>query len=82
MHAINSNEARLWTDINMRAVLTNIPNFATSWLRSARSSAREGSVCFLAEIDSKPGAAGVLCLHEGVALFEEPQLSPNCAGAG
>jgi GNAT superfamily N-acetyltransferase len=30
---------------------------------------REGSPCFLAEIDGKPGAAGALSIHEGVALF-------------
>jgi len=32
-------------------------------------SAREDSPCFLAEYDGQPGAAGVLCLHDGVALF-------------
>jgi hypothetical protein len=26
-------------------------------------------VCFLAELDGRPGATGSLCVHEGVALF-------------
>jgi GNAT superfamily N-acetyltransferase len=29
----------------------------------------EGSVNFIAELDGEPGAAGKLCLHEGIALF-------------
>jgi GNAT superfamily N-acetyltransferase len=35
---------------------------------SAISSAREQSLCFLAELDGQPGAAGALCIHNGVAL--------------
>jgi GNAT superfamily N-acetyltransferase len=32
-------------------------------------SAREDTVCFLAEAGGQPAAAAALCLHEGVALF-------------
>src|SRR6202050_5782855 len=43
----------------------------------AISSAREHSLCFLAEVDGKPGAAGVLSLHDGVALFAGSATVPE-----
>jgi GNAT superfamily N-acetyltransferase len=48
----------------------------------AITAAREGTVCFLAEADGKPGAAGVLCLHEGVALFAGSSTVPEQRGRG
>jgi GNAT superfamily N-acetyltransferase len=41
------------------------------------SSAREQSPCFLAELDGKPGAAGVLSVHDGVALFAGSATVPE-----
>jgi GNAT superfamily N-acetyltransferase len=38
---------------------------------------REQTVCFLAEVDGKPGAAGVLTMHEGVALFGGSSTIPE-----
>jgi GNAT superfamily N-acetyltransferase len=38
--------------------------------------AREHSVCFLAEIDGVQGAAGMLTIHEGVALFAGASTVP------
>jgi len=46
------------------------------------SPARKGSISFLAELEGKPGAAGVLCLHEGVALFGGSATIPELRRRG
>lgn len=63
-------EAELWAHINAQGWAQEYPELLDLIVKSgALISTREGSVCFIAEIDREPGAAGVLCLHEGVALF-------------
>ena len=67
---IGPKEAQLWADISARGWAHEHPELLEFLLQmGAISSARDQTVCFLAELDGKPGAAGVLCLHEGVALF-------------
>ena len=44
--------------------------------------AREGSPCFLAEVDCTPGAAGALIVHEGVALFGGASTVPELRRRG
>ena len=39
-------------------------------------------MCFLAEHDGKPGAAGVLCIHDGVALFGGSATVPELRRRG
>ncbi len=67
---IDSEERTLWTEISARGwshehpeLLDVLQQFGTI------SSTRDDTVFFLGEFDGKPGAAAVLCLHEGVALF-------------
>ena len=48
----------------------------------ALASAREQSLCFLGEVDGKPGAAGVLCIHDGVALFGGSSTIPELRRRG
>ena len=48
----------------------------------AVTAAREQTVCFLAEIDGEPGAAGALCIHEGVALFGGAATVPELRRRG
>jgi GNAT superfamily N-acetyltransferase len=43
---------------------------------------REGSTCFLAEIDGQPGAAGALLVHEGVALLAGAATVPELRRCG
>ena len=43
---------------------------------------REGSPCFLAEIDGTAGAAGALIVHEGVALFGGAATVPELRRRG
>lgn len=40
------------------------------------------SVCFLAELDGEPGAAGALSIHEGVALFGGASTVPEMRRRG
>jgi GNAT superfamily N-acetyltransferase len=63
-------EAAVWTDVCARAWGHEHPELGDFLRESASVSAsREGSLCFLAEIGGVPGAAGALCVDEGVALF-------------
>jgi len=83
VYAINSNEAAVWSDVNMRGWTHEHPELRDFISQIGTiASAREGSVCFLAEIDAQPGAAGVLCLHEGVALFGGATTVPELRRQG
>ncbi|MGA2831677.1 MAG: GNAT family N-acetyltransferase [Terracidiphilus sp.] len=70
VRVIGAEEAQLWSDVSTRGWTHEHPELAAFVQQmGAVCVARKQSPCFLAEIDGKPGAAGVLCLHEGVALF-------------
>lgn len=63
-------ESDLWAKTNARGWSQERPEIEDFFLQlGAIVCVREGSPCFLAEIDGKPGAAGALSIHEGVALF-------------
>ena len=63
-------EAQLWSNISARGWTHEHPELLDFCLQAGViSSAREQSLCFLGELDGKPGAAGALYVHEGVALF-------------
>ncbi len=63
-------EAELWSQVNARGWSHEHPELADFLLQSgAFASAREHSVSFVGELDGEPGAAGTLCIHDGVALF-------------
>ena len=51
-------------------------------IQQSISAAREDSLCFLAEYGGKPGAAGVLCIHDGVALFGGSATIPELRRRG
>ena len=46
------------------------------------ATARDGGLCFIGEIDGIPGAAGVLCIHDGVALFGGSATVPELRRRG
>jgi hypothetical protein len=76
-------EAALWGSVSTRGWTYEHPELADFMLQAAElCAARENSPCFLAEIDGVPGAAGVLCLHQGVALFGGSATIPElrCRG--
>ena len=61
----------------------NIRNFGKLFYSSAPSSQRARmSPCFLAEVDGKPGAAGVLSIHDNVALFGGAATVPELRRRG
>jgi GNAT superfamily N-acetyltransferase len=76
-------EAQLWTDISAKGWSHEHPELVDFLLQlGAISTAREQSLCFLAEIDGQPGAAGVLCMHGGVALFGGSATVPELRRRG
>jgi len=76
-------EAQMWSDISAKGWSHEHPELCNFLLDlGAISAAREDSVCFLAEYEGKPGAAGVLCIHDGVALFGGSATVPELRRRG
>jgi len=83
VRVIGPEEAHLWTNISARGWAHDHPEFLESLLQmGAIATVREQSPSFLAEIDGEPGAAGVLCIHEGVALFGGAATIPELRRRG
>jgi len=79
----DTHEAELWSHICTRGWSHDHPELAEILMElGAIIAAREQTVCFLAEADSTPGAAGALCLHEGVALFAGAATVPELRRRG
>ena len=67
---IGPGEAKLWGEVSAKGWVQEHPEFLPFLLELGEiSSAREQTACFLAELGGIPGAAGLLSLHENVALF-------------
>lgn len=76
-------EAALWADVSARAWTHEHPELQAFMKDIGTISAsREGSRCFLAEIEGQPGAAGALCVHQGVALFAGAATVPELRRRG
>jgi hypothetical protein len=76
-------EQECWTNIHARGWGDEHPELLDFLLRTtAISFAREGGVCFLAEIGGQTGAAGALCLHDGVALLAGAATVPELRRRG
>jgi GNAT superfamily N-acetyltransferase len=83
VRVIGPEEAQLWTDVSARGWAHEHPELLDFLLQlGVISTAREQSQCFLAEVDGKPGAAGVLCIHEKVALFGGSATVPELRRRG
>jgi GNAT superfamily N-acetyltransferase len=79
----NPAEAKLWSEINVRGWTYEHPELVGFLQEGAPIFlAREKSPCFLAELDGQQGAAGVLFIHEGVALFGGSATVPELRGRG
>lgn len=76
-------EAELWTDISARGWSSEYPELLDT-IRGfgAITAARSDSPCFLAHIDGEPGAAGVLSIDDGVALFGGSATVPELRRRG
>ena len=76
-------EAELWSRISTRGWAHGQPELAGILLElGIVIASRKGSVCFLAEVDGVPGAAGVLSMHEDVALFGGSSTVPELRRRG
>ena len=83
VRVIGPEEAALWSSISARGWAHDHPEFQPLMEQfGALVAAREQSVCFLAESDGQPGAAGVLRLHGGVALFGGASTVPEMRRRG
>jgi GNAT superfamily N-acetyltransferase len=80
---IGSEEAGVWADISARGWAQEHPEFMESLRQfGAVIAARPESICFLAGIGGQPSAAGVLSIHEGVALFGGSSTVPEMRRRG
>ncbi len=83
VRVVGPEESQLWTDVNAKGWTQEQPELL-EFIRqsSALFSARQQSVCFLAEFGGQVGAAGALCLHERVALFAGAPTIPELRRLG
>jgi GNAT superfamily N-acetyltransferase len=76
-------ESQLWAEISARGWTHEHPELMPFMQQfGALAAAKEGCTCFLAEIDSQPGAAGALNIHDGVALFTGASTVPEMRRRG
>jgi GNAT superfamily N-acetyltransferase len=83
VRVIGPDEARSWSEISARGWGHEHPELQKFILElGAISAAREQGQCFLAELDGQAGAAGLLCVHDGVALFGGASTVPELRRRG
>jgi hypothetical protein len=83
VRVIGPEEAQLWSNVSARGWAHEHPELMDFLLQlGAVSSARKQSLCFLAEVDGQPGAAGVLSMHDNVALFGGSATVPELRRRG
>ena len=83
VRVVGHGEAELWSHISTKGWACEHPELKDFLAQVGLiSPARKGSISFLAELEGKPGAAGVLCLHEGVALFGGSATIPELRRRG
>lgn len=76
-------EAPLWTGVSLRGWIGELPEAREFLEQTGGIMVERGdSPCFLAEFDGVPGAAGALCIHEGVALFAGSSTVPELRRRG
>lgn len=76
-------EGQLWADTAARGWAPEQPDLM-DFIRELGTvnAARENPLCFLAEIDGAPGAAGGMTIHDGVALFAGASTVPEMRRRG
>jgi len=80
---IGLEEAQLWANVSARGWAHEHPELMDFLLQlGVISAARKDGLCFLAAVDGEPGAAGVLSIHDNVALFGGASTIPElrCRG--
>ncbi|HEY0795486.1 MAG TPA: GNAT family N-acetyltransferase [Acidisarcina sp.] len=83
VRVIAAEEAPIWAKVNAQGWASGNPAIRDLVLDSgAIAAARDETICFLAEIDGRPGAAGALSVFDGVALFAGASTIPELRGKG
>jgi len=83
VRVIGPEEAAVWADVSARGWAHQNPELFDFMKEfGVLSAARKHSPCFLAEMDGVPGAAGVLSIHDGVALFAGAATVPEMRRRG
>jgi GNAT superfamily N-acetyltransferase len=78
VRVVGTDEAALWADVSTRAWTHEHPELEAFMRQTCELMvSREGSPCFLAEVDGHPGATGTLFIHEGVALLAGAATVPE-----
>ncbi len=76
-------DAAVWAETSTRGWTHEYPELRAFLDEiGAISFAREEALCFLADYEGQPGAAGALCLHDGVALFAGSATVPELRRRG
>jgi len=83
VRVIGSDETQLWGGISVRGWSDEHPELV-AFLQEVGtiSAARTNTVCFLGEVNGRPGCAGALCLHQGVALLGGSATVPELRRRG
>jgi GNAT superfamily N-acetyltransferase len=76
-------DSAVWTEVSTRGWTYEHPELE-DFVRNMGELivSRHGSVCFLAEIEGLPGAAGALVIHDGVALLAGAATVPELRRRG
>jgi GNAT superfamily N-acetyltransferase len=83
VRVVGPEESQLFADVSARGWAHDHPELLEFLSQiGVIATAREGSPCFIGEIDGIPGAAGVLCIHDGVALFGGSATVPELRRRG
>ncbi len=83
VRVIGGDEAALWTDISTRGWTHEHPELEDFMRQTCGLLvSREGSPCFLAEVDGQPGGAGAMVIHQGVALLAGAATVPELRRRG
>lgn len=76
-------ESALWNSVSTKGWAKEYPEFKSFLAEISEISAvRDQSLCFLAEFDGQPGAAGAMCIDEGIALFAGAATIPEMRHRG
>ena len=83
VRVVSSDDIALWAEISALGWAQEQPDLLP-FLRQYGGvvAARAGGTSFLAEVGGHPGAAGALCIHEGVALFAGASTVPELRRRG
>jgi GNAT superfamily N-acetyltransferase len=83
VRVIGSEDTALWSDVSTRGWTHEHPELEDFMRQTCHLLVnREGSPCFLAEVDGQPGAAAAMVIHKGVSLLAGAATVPELRRRG